>query len=65
MTQNELNRDIARATGESIGHIARQGFSLLGPTSSYASDEREPFTVDWDEVELQRRRPRASARRMA
>lgn len=29
MTQADLNRAIARATGESVAHIARLGFSLV------------------------------------
>ena len=29
MKQNDLHRQIAKATGESIAHIRRMGFSLL------------------------------------
>jgi hypothetical protein len=29
VTQSDLNRAVARLTGESVGHIARLGFGLL------------------------------------
>ena len=50
MTQAELNREVARATGESVRTIAARGFSLLTPTPV----EREPLVVDWDEVQADR-----------
>ena len=50
MTQNELNRAVARATGESVRTIAQMGFS---PVTAPAV-EREPLVVDWDELEAQR-----------
>ena len=51
MTQAELNRQAARATGESVDTIARMGFVMLtsGPI------EREPQTVDWDQLDADRR----------
>jgi hypothetical protein len=64
MTQNELDQQIARATGESVRRIARQGFSLIG-APCYSADEREPFTVDWDEADRTRRRERSSSSRLA
>jgi hypothetical protein len=51
MTQAELNRAVARATGESISEIARRGFSPLEPLA----DERAPLVVDWDETQAERR----------
>jgi len=51
MTQAELNRAVARATGESIREIARRGFVPLTPIPI----EREPLVVDWDQVDNQRR----------
>lgn len=51
MTQAELNRAVARATGESIREIARRGFVPLTPIPV----EREPLVVDWDQLEAQRR----------
>ena len=50
MTQNELNRAVARATGESVRTIAKMGFSPLAAPAV----EREPLVVDWDELEAQR-----------
>ena len=50
MTQIELNREVAHATGESVATIDNLGFVRLtqGPL------EREPLTVDWDEVDAER-----------
>ena len=47
MTQAELDRAVAEATGESLQTVARRGFSLLTPRPV----EREPLTVDWDELD--------------
>lgn len=51
MTQAELNRAVARVTGESIREIARRGFVPLTPIPI----EREPFVIDWDQLDAQRR----------
>ena len=62
MTQNELNRAVARATGESVSLISSMGFVPLSDTPH--EHEREPQTVDWDKpqqnrcVSLQSRRRR-------
>ena len=53
MTQAEMNREVATATGESVSTISNMGFVPLTPVP-YERDH-EPLTVDWDEVE--RRRP--------
>jgi hypothetical protein len=55
MTQAELDRAVARATGESLREVARRGFQPLTPVPF----ERDPesYTVDWDELEQQRRDP--------
>ena len=50
MTQRELNREVAQATGESVATIDQLGFVPL----THAPVEREPLTVDWDEVDEQR-----------
>ncbi len=60
MTQNELNRAVAKATGETVAKIAEMGFTSLMPVPY----EREPKRVDWDaadasqNVSLQRCRNR-------
>jgi hypothetical protein len=51
MTQRELNRKVARATGESVEMIERRGFGLLGPLPV----ERDPLVIDWDEHDDLRR----------
>jgi hypothetical protein len=52
MTQAEMNREVATATGETVSTIAQMGFSPLTPVP-YERD-REPLTVDWDELEQRR-----------
>ena len=49
MTQAQLNREIATATGESVQTVAGLGFVPL--TSFPYERDREPLTVDWDELE--------------
>ena len=44
MSQRDLNRAIARATGEDISTITGMGFVELTPFPI----EREPLMVDWD-----------------
>jgi hypothetical protein len=48
MTQRELEREIARTTGETLTTIRRHGFSLVEPA------EAVPHTVDWDRLDAQR-----------
>ena len=48
MTQAEVNREVAAATGESVSKIAQMGFVPL--TSTPYERDREPLTVDWDEL---------------
>ena len=52
MTQAEVNREVAAATGESVSTISKMGFVPLTPVP-YERD-REPLVVDWDEVEQRR-----------
>jgi hypothetical protein len=52
MTQNELDRELSRVTGESVATIKSRGFSLIEP------EDQQPLSIDWDEldaVELPRR----------
>lgn len=48
MTQRELERELARKTGETMDTIRRRGFSLVELPDS------EPQVVDWDELEAER-----------
>ena len=50
MSQHDLNREISRATGESISTIAGMGFVELRPIPF----EHEPQTMDWDEHDTER-----------
>ena len=57
MTQNDLNRAVAMATGETIGTIQSRGFSLDGPVSFREdSDPRDPESkiIDWDALDASR-----------
>ena len=60
MSQRELDREIARATGESVAAIRRHGFSE--PCPLVEADDLDlgdlgPQIIDWDEVEAQRNVP--------
>jgi hypothetical protein len=44
MTEAEFERELAAATGETLGLIRRRGFQLVEPPES------EPLMVDWDVV---------------
>lgn len=48
MTQAELDRELSRKTGESVGTIRNLGFSLV------ETPDPEPLTVDWDELDAVR-----------
>ena len=57
MTQNELHRSLARATGESVRTIRRLGFSPFNPSApQFETDavDQAPQMVDWDQLELDR-----------
>jgi hypothetical protein len=45
MTQADLNRAVAAATGESVETIARQGFCFI----EVPQMERDPLVYDWDD----------------
>lgn len=49
MTQAELNRAVAEATGESVREIAHRGFVPWTPTL------QEIENVDWDDLQSDRR----------
>ena len=51
MTQAELYREVARATGESVDTIQQMGFVVL----TRVPVEREPLRIDWDRLDADRR----------
>lgn len=56
MRQADLDRAVARATGETVSTIKRLGF-LLADSSDVSdpdSDNLGPYVIDWDELETQR-----------
>ena len=50
MTQRELYRAVARATGESLATVTRMGFGRVRTII----EEREPLVLDWDKVDIER-----------
>ena len=63
MKQSELNRAVARATGENLRVISQLGFSLADPVSVQHDPEPcdiEDMIVDWDALDLQRNVPVAA-----
>jgi len=56
MSQAELDRAVAEATGESLATIGHRGFSLVTPLPLFDPDEfvELPQVVDWDQVEADR-----------
>jgi len=66
MTQRQLNRAVAKATGESVGTIHQMGFSIADPRQvchdpepSDPGDIREieDRIVDWDRYDRRRNVP--------
>lgn len=58
MTEQELNRAIARKTGESLKTIRRRGFSIVRPKRENFDPEPNllpPQVIDWDQADAQRR----------
>jgi hypothetical protein len=50
MSQKELDRAVAEATGEDIGFV-RGGFSIADPLDVIFDPEpRRPFVLDWDSM---------------
>lgn len=53
MTQQEIDREIAAATGESLAEIRRHGFSVEREIFELElSDGRSPWVFDWDSREM-------------
>jgi len=60
MRQSEVNRAVAKATGENLRIISRLGFSLADPLSVEHDPEPsdvEDMIVDWDKLDMQRNVP--------
>jgi hypothetical protein len=54
MTQTQINRTVARATGESLGTIIRRGFGIEQPGETDCDDDGPdmlPSVVDWDALD--------------
>jgi len=49
MLQTELDRHVARITGESVTTIKQRGFSTLRPMPG--EPDRRPLTVNWDDAQ--------------
>lgn len=59
MNQSQLDRAVARATGETRGTISHLGFSIADLNSAHYDPEpvrRRPQVVDWDELDGRRQR---------
>ena len=56
MTQTQLNRAVARATGESPSTIRHLGFGIADPAVVCHDPEslRRPRIVNWDRLDIQR-----------
>lgn len=48
MTPRDFERELVRATGESVETIRSRGFSLIEPP------ELKPLVVDWDQLQAER-----------
>ncbi len=63
MPQNQLNRAVARATGEDVGIIRHMGFSVADPEQARFDPEPseiqaiEDRMIDWDRQERLRNVP--------
>ena len=49
MTQNDLNRSVARSTGETVREISHRGFV---PLEDLARQNEDP-PIDWDSTEAE------------
>ena len=60
MTQYQLNRAVAKATGENIGTIHHMGFSIADPRQVCHDPEPSDFEdriIDWDRHDRRRNVP--------
>lgn len=56
MKQADLNRAVARATGETVSTVKRLGFLLADADYDPAAIDPadDPYVIDWDELHAQR-----------
>lgn len=55
MNQNDLNRAVARATGETVSTIKRIGFLIADPSRPIADPDTHDLggrVIDWDDFDL-------------
>ena len=51
LSQQDLDLEVARATGESLGTIRRRGFSIIDPSETQFDtepDDTPAMVLDWD-----------------
>ena len=55
MSPQDLERNVARVTGETRREIRRRGFQpMIFPADPAADDDTERTVVDWDELDAER-----------
>lgn len=57
MTQQQIDRAVAKATGETLSEIRLRGFSIADPAEVAFDPEPDnlpPQYIDWDELESRR-----------
>lgn len=60
MSQRDLDREVARTTGESVSMIRSFGFSepcVLVDAEDLEAGYTGPQTIDWDKLDAERRVP--------
>jgi len=51
MTQLDLNKAVARVTGETVSLVNHFGFHLADPLDvTYDPEPRQPLMLDWDNM---------------
>lgn len=51
MSQNEIDKAVATATGESVAFIHDLGFNIVDPLDvSFDPEPRRPLMLDWDSM---------------
>ena len=53
MTQAEIDRAVAQATGESLSLVEELGFGIADPLEvAFDPEPREPLAFDWDAMTM-------------